>query len=123
MSGSERPSSVPGPEWGCPGDHLTGPTSERPPFSTGRLFPELAREDLARFALGAFVIGRLLEEGDTQDLRWLTRVVGEQELRRWLAERGPRQLSRRSRAFWSLLLSRSPTRTSTADRESPLWPF
>jgi hypothetical protein len=84
-----------------------------------RLFPGAAGPDLARSASTAFVIGRLLEEGDREDLRWLSRAAGEEALHRWLAQRGRRQLSRRSRAFWSLLLEGTPA----AARDDPLWPL
>lgn len=50
------------------------------------------------------VTGRVLEDGDEADLRWLCRELGEDGLRRWLRQRGGRQLSTRSRAFWRLLL-------------------
>jgi hypothetical protein len=52
----------------------------------------------------AFLIARLLEEGDADELQWLVRVVGRGELATFVTTRGGRQLSHRSRAFWSLLL-------------------
>lgn len=51
-----------------------------------------------------FVIERLLDEGDSADLRWLVARFGEPRLRAWLAAHGARRLSRRSRALWSLAL-------------------
>jgi hypothetical protein len=95
------------------------PPSQRVPLSTGRLFPGLTPAVLGRSENEAFVIGRLLEEGDTQDLRWLVRTVGEEALERWLASRGERQLSRRSRAFWSLVLTGETMRGA----DDPLWPL
>lgn len=50
------------------------------------------------------VLERLLEDGDRRDLRWLTSVNPEETLATWLSDRGDRQLSNRSRAFWSLVL-------------------
>jgi len=50
------------------------------------------------------VIGRLLEDGDRDDLAWLFRSYGRERLTAWLRQRGARQLSRRSRAFWRVIL-------------------
>ena len=70
------------------------------PESTRRLLPHHSAEE----GWNAAVLERLLEDGDSLDLRWLTSVVPEAELARWFHERGCRQLSDRSRAFWGLLL-------------------
>jgi hypothetical protein len=53
-----------------------------------------------------FVIARLLEDGDSADLRWLIGAAGEPALAAWLERHGARQLSRRSLAFWQLALGR-----------------
>ena len=72
------------------------------PEPTLRLFDGYAAEDLARPASRAFVIERLLEEGDRQDLRWMSESFGEAQIRSvFKASRG---LSARSRRFWSLVL-------------------
>lgn len=84
-----------------------------------RLFSELADGDLERLEPTPFVIGRLLEEGDRSDLGWLCGAVEETALVSWLEARGSRQLSRRSRAFWSLLLSVPGHKPP----ENPLWPL
>jgi hypothetical protein len=52
------------------------------------------------------VLAKLMEEGDVDDLRWLTSAWGEADLATWIDTRGHRQLSRRSLAFWRLLLDR-----------------
>ena len=71
------------------------------PAETRRLFPGYdSKPGLP------FLIGRLLEDGDESDLRWLTRNVSEPELAAWLESRGGRQLSLRSRAFWEAVLDR-----------------
>lgn len=51
-----------------------------------------------------FVIERLLDEGDSADLRWLVAHFGEPRLRAWLGAHGARRLSRRGRTLWSLTL-------------------
>ena len=52
----------------------------------------------------AFVVGRLLEEGGSDDLRQLAEIVPESRWRSWLESEGGLGLSDRSRVFWSLLL-------------------
>ena len=51
-----------------------------------------------------FLIGRLLEEGAGEELRWLTAAVGEEALAGFVRDQGGRALSRRSRAFWAGVL-------------------
>ncbi len=86
------------------------------PPQTHRLFPDLAAG--GSLEPDDFVIGRLLEDGDRADLHWLTSAAGRERLREWLVERGERQLSRRSRAFWALVLDIALPR-----RDDPLWPL
>jgi len=66
----------------------------------------------------AWLIAGLLEEGDSRDLRWLVSRFGEERLRRWVAERGARQLSSRSLAFWRLALD---VDTLTEPQGDELW--
>lgn len=68
-----------------------------------------------------FLIARLLEDGDSADLRWLCENVSESELTAWLESRGGRQLSTRSRAFWELVLDRKPGAEAPARKD--LWPL
>jgi hypothetical protein len=68
-----------------------------------------------------FVIGRLLEDGDGADLRWLFSQLPEDAAAAWLRERGGRQLSERSRAFWEVVLGVPAGPASEAARE--LWPL
>jgi hypothetical protein len=56
--------------------------------------------------IASWEIGRLCEDGDSRDLAWLTAAVPEERLADWLRQHGGRQLSRRSRAFWEVLLGR-----------------
>jgi hypothetical protein len=67
-----------------------------------RLFDGYDDADLERHP--GFVLGRLLEEGDSRDLRRLARRVPETEWKSWLEHEGGRGLSDRSRVFWSLVL-------------------
>lgn len=67
-----------------------------------RLFDGYDDADLERHP--GFVLGRLLEEGDSQDLRRLAGRTPETEWMRWLVRSGGQGLSDRSRVFWSLVL-------------------
>lgn len=68
----------------------------------------------------AWRIGVLLEEGSSAELRALIAELGVDRLRRWLVERGGRQLTRRSFAFWRLLLAAD---VEVDSRRSELWPL
>ena len=95
-----------------------------PPAELRRLFPDFSDRDISQLEPTSFVIGRILEEGDTTDLRWLCARSGEAQLAAWLEARGDRQLSRRSRAFWSLLLASPGEAARRPDaQDNPLWPF
>lgn len=91
------------------------------PERTRRLFPELDLEDpLAAGGARDLLVGRLLEEGDGEDLRWLLAAVGEPAVADWLERQGER-LSRRSLLFWELVLGRrAPRRPAVAGE---LWPL
>jgi hypothetical protein len=90
------------------------------PAATLRLFDGYAPAELARPEHRAFLIERLLEEGDREDLRWLAALAGEAELADFLRRAGGRRLSARSRAFWSLVLGQP---APAAAEESDIWPL
>lgn len=88
------------------------------PPGARRLFPGYEERDLQGSPL---LIARLLEDGDREDLAWLTSAVPEEDLAAWLARHGGRQLSRRSRAFWEVVLGRpAGERPEAGDL---LWPL
>jgi hypothetical protein len=90
-----------------------------------------SRRLLAHYRQGAvefpehkiFLIGRLFEEGDTRDLRWLTANVSKEELSGWLRTYGGRHLSRRSLAFWATLLGDPHAIAHRPDAIEDLWPL
>lgn len=71
-----------------------------------RLFPDYLPDHEDGAGPASWEIGRLCEDGDSRDLAWLTAAVPEERLADWLERHGGRQLSRRSRAFWEVLLGR-----------------
>lgn len=77
--------------------------AEIPP-GTQRLFPDASPEEL--LPAKGFLLSRLLEDGDSADLRWLFATLPESTAADWLERRGARRLSRRSRAFWEVVLGR-----------------
>jgi hypothetical protein len=92
------------------------------PEHTLRLFPGLDAAELAGPEAPSrdLLIGRLLEHGDGEDLRWLAATLGETALAEWLERHGWR-LSRRSLPFWELVLGRrAPARPAAA---AELWPL
>ncbi len=92
-----------------------------PPASSRRLFEHYPEGVPDPGSHSDFLIGRLLEEGDSSDLRWLLAAFPEERISAWLALHGGRQLSRRSLSFWELLLGR-PTRPFPFDLRD-LWPL
>ena len=94
--------------------------SPRPlPAGARRLFPHHADEDLTPERAPALLVARLLEDGDAADLTWLTAAFPEERLAAWLAARGGRQLSARSRAFWEVVLGKEGSAPVACD----LWPL
>lgn len=87
------------------------------PAGTQRLFPDHDPAGLSP----ELVIPRLLEDGDAADLAWLTATVPEPVLADWLGRHGGRRLSRRSRAFWAVVLGREPG--PAAPGAGALWPL
>jgi len=95
--------------------------SEKLPRNALRLFAHY--EDAEQLSTGSpgLVMARLLEEGDTSDLQWLTGNYAESRLASWLDRHGARLLSRRSRNFWRTVLNRpDPSGEGPGD---PLWPL
>lgn len=94
-----------------------------PPAATWRLFfgyeKILARTPTPGEA--AFLIERLLEEGDGADVRWLFGAFGEAVVAGWLERHGARRLSRRSRAYWCRVFRIECSEPEAAARQ--LWPF
>lgn len=89
------------------------------PAGAARLFPHHDESALASREHLPFLIGSLLENGDTSDLRWLVDRCGEHPIADWLRTGAECQLSARSRAFWTVVLDLE----TTPIEEDPLWPL
>ena len=73
-----------------------------------------------------YVMARLLEDGDREDLAWLCRQLPAGALAAWVERHGARRLSRRSLSFWAVTLGRPdllPERQPALERRRDLWPL
>ena len=84
-----------------------------------RLLPEVSDLALTEPAHEAFLIARLLQAGDSADLRDLFAQHPESRVCQVFEQRGSRQIDRRSRAFWSLVLATDPPSDEAAMED--LW--
>ncbi len=91
------------------------------PLGTRRLFPHYEDEDLDLQRTRSLILSRLLEDGDGADLAWLTASLSEVEIAEWFGRHAGRQLSRRSREFWRIVLGRAPG--SVPPAAQALWPL
>jgi hypothetical protein len=91
------------------------------PSETQRLFPHYEVENLDLQRSRSLILGRLLEDGDTADLAWLTASLSEAEIAEWFGRHGGRQLSTRSRELWRIVLGREPG--PVHPEAKALWPL
>src|ERR1700676_5435121 len=73
-----------------------------------------------------YVMARLLEDGDREDLAWLCRQLPASALAAWVERHGARRLSRRSLSFWAVTLDRPDLlreRQPALQRRRELWPL
>ena len=93
------------------------------PSGTGRLFPHHEERDVDAPPALPFRIARLLEDGASAELRELF-ANGEAAAGDWLERHGARQLSRRSFAFWEMVLDRRAADDPEAQTvRTALWPL
>ena len=93
------------------------------PAGIRRLFPDRAEADLAPERAPSLLISRLLEDGDAADLAWLLQTFPEADLAAWVERHGGRQLSRRSRAFWQVVLGVEASPPDLRPQPEALWPL
>ncbi|MDA8017248.1 MAG: hypothetical protein MPN21_07335 [Thermoanaerobaculia bacterium] len=86
---------------------------------TRRLFDGYDRANLEQHR--TFVMSRILEEGDSDDLRRMAQVIPEPHWLSWFRQEGGFGLSRRSRAFWSLVLDADSSEPPPL--RSEIWPL
>jgi hypothetical protein len=93
------------------------------PADTRRLFPDYAEADLTPERAPSLLISRVLENGDAADLVWLLGTFPESGIAAWVERHGGRQLSRRSRAFWQVVLGVEAERPESRSEAEALWPL
>jgi hypothetical protein len=91
--------------------------------STVRLLAHYNANEVGLPEHEVFLIGRIFEEGDTEDLRWLTANICEEDLSVWLQRYGCRQLSKRSLAFWAIVLGDGEVLDKRPTEIEELWPL
>jgi hypothetical protein len=99
--------------------------STRIPVSLAPYFQEYDLADLDISEDAHLIIGRVLEQGNRQELRWLFRSYGEARVKQFVSEYGFRALSKRSFNFWRTVLKvRKFKRPSwLPPSKSPTWRF
>ncbi|MGH9380093.1 MAG: DUF6922 domain-containing protein [Thermoanaerobaculia bacterium] len=89
------------------------------PHGTRRLFP--TDEAASAAAHPDWVIERVLDEGDSEDVAWLFRTFGRADVDTWVRARGGRRLSLRSRRFWERVLGAAASPCHPL--AEALWPY
>ena len=74
------------------------------PTSLARAFPEYALSDLDPVIDADLIIARVLEQGTRIEWRWLFQQYGLERIRDFVRRRGYATLSKRSFAYWRLVL-------------------
>jgi len=92
-----------------------------PESAAARLFPHHPLDAVLGPPPSPFALARLFEDGSSRDLLELFAGLDEPAARAWFLARGERALSRRSRAFWRIVLGAGTARP--ADPVHPLWPL
>lgn len=69
-----------------------------------------------------YVLGRVLEHGGLDDVRWLLGRYGPQRILGFVRRRGANVLSPRTANFWLMALGGERWNESYQGRRSPLWP-
>lgn len=91
------------------------------PPGTRRLFASSTAIDPYRCP--EWVIEHILEDGDSEDLRWLFQALPRAAVANWVEKYGDRRLSRRSRVAWRRLLNLDPDERQTMNMGEELWPL
>jgi hypothetical protein len=78
------------------------------------LFPEYKFGEMGVESHYSVIIERILERGSWEQVRWLFATYGEPQVAAWVRAHGFRLLSKRSFAFWRLVLGIS-------DFQAPPW--
>lgn len=96
-------------------DQHQGTPSPAPlPADSAWLFPENTFKDIRLDTHHGVIVERILERGNREQVSWLFRTYGEEDVARWVRQHGYRSLTRRSFALWRLALD-------VQDYVAPAW--
>ena len=73
-----------------------------------------------------FILERLLEYGSLASVRWAMEAYGSERIKGFLLDRGRRTLSRKTLAFWTLILGLDAEpcfERSSLTRSRPFWNY
>lgn len=96
------------------------------PPEVRRLFWDCQPDRLDPEAHAPFILDRVLEYGSLPSVRWALDVYGPQRIRRFLLDRGRRTLSRKTLAFWAMVLGLETDpcfEKSSLTRSRPFWNY
>lgn len=89
------------------------------PVSLKAFFWDVQLSDLSADHHRDFILGRLLEVGNREALRWLFRTYSRDSILAFLSRRGTDLLSQKSWNFWALQLGKDPNALSKKSWRSP----
>jgi len=92
--------------------------STRIPESLFGLFWELEPETIHIVRHGDFVMGRIMERGNWEAMRWLLKTYSKKQLASFLKKRGRRILPPRELNYWSLITGIAKEKRTEWVRES-----
>jgi len=98
----------------------------RVPTEFHHLFWDCQPERLDLEAQASFILERILEYGSLTSVRWALEVYGAARIKEFLMGRGRRTLSRKTLAFWTLILGLDTEpcfERSSLTRSRPFWNY
>src|SRR3972149_7277272 len=98
----------------------------RVPTEFHHLFGDCQPERLDLEAQASFILERILEYGSLTSVRWALEVYGAARIKEFLMGRGRRTLSRKTLAFWTLILGLDTEpcfERSSLTRSRPFWNY
>lgn len=90
------------------------------------LFPEVDVHQLDVLADWKYILGRVLEYGTLESVRWAMDIYGREKIREFVRTRGLQVLSRKTVNYWSLLLglhNEECIQRFLKGPRNPFWPY
>ncbi len=91
------------------------------PPSLASLLPEYDLGSLDPWGSADLLLARILRFGGRDRLRWAFSFYGEARIKRFIMEKGMRQLDPRSSGFWSCYFHLEPWRAAAATQKGRQW--